>query len=107
MDIWGYPYLRSMVERSSDKPFAVLRISVEDDIKDLVALAEKGENTWPIRWVGGNLEGPIASQWVIRSMPTFYVLDEKGVIRNKGFIQPVEIEATVNMLLSEMSVPTP
>jgi peroxiredoxin len=102
-----YPYLRSMVEKFRDKPFALLGISVEDDIKELVALAEKGENTWPIWWDGENLEGPIASQWVIRSMPTFFVLDEKGVIRNKGFIQPVEIEATVNMLLNEMSAPRP
>jgi peroxiredoxin len=96
-----YPYLRAMVAKFKDQPFALLGISVEDDVKELRALAEKGENTWPIWWDGENLEGPIAAHWVIRSMPTFYVLDRSGVIRNKGFFQPDEMEATVNMLLTE------
>jgi peroxiredoxin len=97
-----YPHLRSLVVAHKEKPFALLGISVDDDINDLKALAEKGENNWPIWWDGVNEEGPIASQWIIRSMPTFFVLDPKGVIRNKGFIQPNEIEATVDMLLKEM-----
>ena len=97
-----YPDLRSLVVAHKEKPFALLGISVDDDINDLKALAEKGENNWPIWWDGVNEEGPIASQWIIRSMPTFFVLDPKGVIRNKGFIQPNEIEATVDMLLKEM-----
>lgn len=102
-----YPALRSMVEKYRGKPVALLGVSVEDDVKELVALAEKGETTWPIWWDGENLEGPLAAQWVVRSMPTFYVLDPKGVIRNKGFIQPGEIEATVDMLLKEMDGPKP
>ena len=102
-----YPYLRSMVENHRNTPFALLGISVDDDVKELVSLADKGETTWPTWWDGENLEGPLATQWVIRSMPTFYVLDSKGVIRNKGFIQPGEIEATVDMLLKEMNEPKP
>jgi peroxiredoxin len=97
------PYLRTMVENYRDKPFALLGVSVDDDVKELVALADKGENTWPIWWDGENAQGPLAEQWVVRSMPTFYVLDPKGVIRNKGFIQFGEIDATVEMLLKEMN----
>jgi peroxiredoxin len=97
-----YPRLRSLVESHREKPFALLGISVEDDISELKALAEKGENTWPIWWDGETGDGPIASQWMIQGMPTFFVLDPKGVIRNKGFIQANEIEATVDMLLKEM-----
>jgi len=102
-----YPYLRSMVENHQKKPFALLGISVEDDVKELASLANKGETTWPIWWDGENLEGPLAARWAIRAMPTFYVLDPKGVIRNKGFIQPGEIEASVDMLLKEMDEPKP
>jgi peroxiredoxin len=102
-----YPYLRSMVEKYKEKPVALLGISVEDDVKELVALAEKGETTWPIWWDGENLKGPLAARWVIRSMPTFYVLDTKGVVRNKGFLQPGEIAATVDMLLMQMGAVKP
>jgi peroxiredoxin len=97
-----YPYLRAMVEKFKGKPVALLGVSVEDDVKELVALAEKGETTWPIWWDGENLQGPLAARWAIRAMPTFYVLDPKGVIRNKGLLQPGEIEATVDMLVKEM-----
>lgn len=102
-----YPHLRSMVEKYRARPVALLGVSVEDDVKDLVALADKGETTWPIWWDGENLEGPLATRWFIRAMPTFYVLDPKGVIRNKGFLQPGEIEATVDMLLKERGVDKP
>jgi len=102
-----YPYLRAMVEKYREQPFALLGVSVEDDVKELVSLADRGENTWPIWWDGENLQGPLAAEWVIRAMPTFYVLDPKGVIRNKGFLQPADLEATVDMLLKEMNLPRP
>lgn len=102
-----YPYLRTMVEDYKGKPFALLGISVDDDVQELRALAEKGETTWPIWWDGEGAEGPLARQWVIRSMPTFYVLDREGVIRNKGFLQPRDIEATVDMLLREAGAAGP
>lgn len=96
-----YPGLRELVERFKREPFALLGISVDDDIKELKGITEKGEITWPLWCDGENLEGPIASRWVIRSMPTFYVLDRTGVIRNKGFLQLDDITRTVEMLLKE------
>ena len=95
------PSFRTMVETFEGRPFALLGISVDDDVKELLAVESKGETTWPIWFDGGNLDGPIASRWMIRSMPTIVVLDRAGVIRDKGFIQPPDIEATVTMLLKE------
>jgi len=40
-------------------------------------------------------------------MPTVYVLDRTGVIRNKGFLQLDEISGTVGMLLKEMAAEKP
>jgi len=102
-----YPGLRTLAGRFESKPFALLGISVDDDLAELKRLVEKGEVTWPIWCDGENLEGPIASRWVIRSMPTFYVLDRRGVIRNKGFLQVDEIWATVDMLLKEIGEASP
>lgn len=102
-----YPYLRDLVHRYQRKPVALLGISVDDDVKDLREIAERGETTWPVWWDGENKEGPIAAQWVVKAMPTFYVLDHKGVIRNKGFMQPEQIRNTVDMLLNEMLAAKP
>jgi peroxiredoxin len=102
-----YPHLRSIVEKYKGKPVALLGVSVDDDVKELVALERKGETTWPIWYDGENEQGPLAARWVIRSMPTFYVLDTMGIVRNKGFLQPGEIEATVDALVKETRAEKP
>ena len=45
--------------------------------------------------------GPISSKWGVRSWPTIYVLDHKGVIRFKGPRGEKMTEA-VEQLLAEM-----
>ena len=65
-----YPYLRQFVEDYKGKAVTLLGISVEDDVKELRMISEKGETTWPIWWDGENMQGPLASRWVIQSMPS-------------------------------------
>ena len=69
------PLLRMLVENYRDKPFALLGVSVDDDVKELVALADKGENTWPIWWDGEHegaarraMGGPVHAD-VLRARP--------------------------------------
>ena len=102
-----YPHLRPVVERFEGRPFALIGIHSSDDIHELKRLTNDKEITWRVVWDGEEEEGPITSRWVIRSMPTFYVLDHKGVIRNKGFLSPEEINGTVEMLLQEMAPEKP
>lgn len=97
-----YPGLRSLVERFEQRPFAMIGIHSLDDLEELKGLVRDKEITWRIVWDGEKIDGPIASQWMIRSMPTFYVLDHDGVIRNKGFIQVSELALTIEMLLKEV-----
>ncbi len=101
-----YPQLRLIAERFADRPFALLGINVDDDLNELKELTKAGDIIWPIWYDGEGAEGPIASRWVIRSMPTIYVLDTKGVIRNKGFLQGEELVGTVEMLLKETAATT-
>jgi thiol-disulfide isomerase/thioredoxin len=102
-----YPFLRTLVKQSEGKPFVLLGINIDDDRGELKDLVQKGEITWRAWWDGEGLEGPIAARWIIRSWPTVYILDHKGVIRNKGFLHPDEINGTVNMLLKELETAKP
>ncbi len=102
-----YPFLRTLAKRLEGKPFVLLGINIDDDRGELKELVQKGEITWRAWWDGEGLEGPIAARWIIRSWPTVYVLDHKGVIRNKGFLLPDEINGTVNMLLKELETAKP
>lgn len=55
------------------------------DSKERLAKAiQKGNVTWNSWWDGGDTYGPIASKWNVKSWPTIYLIDKKGVIRYKG-----------------------
>ena len=96
-----YPHERSLVARMQDKPFAL--IGVNSDPKEKVLAALKRENiTWRSWFDGGNTSGPIARQYGVRSWPTIYVLDAKGVIRYKN-VRGEAMDSAVNALLAEMA----
>ena len=96
-----YPHERSRVKRLADEPFAL--IGVNSDPKPKVVSALERENiTWRSFWDGGNTSGPIASKWNVRSWPTIYVLDHKGVIRYKN-VRGEAMDQAVDGLLAEMA----
>lgn len=88
------------MERLKDKPFALLGIN-SDTKERLLKTIEKEKMTWRSWWDGGNTGGPIATKWNVRSWPTIYVLDPKGVIRFKG-VRGEAMDKAVDALLEEM-----
>lgn len=59
--------------------------------------------TWRSFWDGGNTRGPIASAWGVKSWPTIYVVDDRGVIRYKGVRGP-KMDVAVDTLLKQATV---
>ena len=66
-----------------DKPFALLGINSDGDAEKVNAMVKKEGITWR-QALDGTTAGPIAKRWNVHGWPTIYVLDSKGVIRNKG-----------------------
>ena len=96
------PHERSLVKRLSGQSFALLGINVDQDRKKLEGfIGEQGIN-WRF-WCDGS-EGPIVKQWRVRSYPTIYVLDPKGIIRFKN-VRDKALEAAVAELLAEGNRP--
>src|SRR5437764_11825311 len=94
-----YPHERSLVKKFEGKPFVIL--GVNSDPKDRLRKTIKKENmTWRSWWDGGDTEGPIQKAWNIRSWPTVYVVDAKGVIRAKD-LGDEELEKRIESLLKE------
>ncbi len=97
-----YPHERSLVAKMKGKPFAL--IGVNSDSKEKVQAALKRENiTWRSFWDGGDTSGPIATQYGVRSWPTIYVLDHKGIIRYKG-VRGDKMDAAVDELIGKVSL---
>jgi peroxiredoxin len=81
-----WPHERSLVKNLADKPFAVIGVNIsEPNTAALKKLADKENLTWrsfsdPPTSEG---KGVIAKKWNLAGTPTIYLVDHKGVIRNK------------------------
>src|SRR3954464_14346146 len=73
------PHERSLVQRLKNKPFVLLGIS-HDRERDILKRTEEEKNiTWRSWWDGP--PGPIGNRWGIEGLPTFFLIDHKGIVR--------------------------
>ena len=97
-----YPHERSLVKKLADHPFALVGINSDRD-KDVLRKRLEEENiTWR-SFFQGSTDGPISTQWNIRGWPTLFLIDAKGVIRNKWLGSPSteELDKLIDELLAE------
>jgi thiol-disulfide isomerase/thioredoxin len=109
------PHERALVERYADKPFAIVGINgdtlaeenrkvtgadgkVIDDTERVKAALEKHKMTW--RSFRSGQHG-LAAEWNVRSWPTAYLIDHRGIIRGKWKGDPgeKELDAAVEKLV--------
>lgn len=92
------PHERQMVQRFSDKPFALISVSADPE-KDLVTRFLKSESMpWTHWWVGE--KAPILDKWNVRLFPTIYVIDARGTIRYRN-VRDKKLDEAVDTLVKE------
>ena len=97
-----YPHERSLVKRLANKPFALIGINSDKDLKKLKARITEENISWRSFWNGPEgTQGPISTEWNVRGWPTIYILDHKGVIRFKNK-RGEKMDEAVAQLLGEM-----
>ena len=98
-----YPHERSLVKKLKDKPFALLGVNSDEDLKALKPRLKEERITWRSFWNGPKgTRGPISAEWNVRGWPTIYIVDHKGVIRAKNK-RGEKMEEVVMELLAEVS----
>ena len=96
-----YPHERSLVERLSDQPFALLGVNSDEDTEELIEILREEDINWR-SWWDGSTTGPIQTQWQVNKRPTIHILDWDGVLRYAD-IEATEIDAAVDELLAELA----
>lgn len=97
-----YPHERSLVQNLAEKPFALVGVNSDSDLKKLKERMKQEKITWR-SFAEGQTGGPIATQWNVNGWPTIYILDAKGVIRYHSVgANESAIDATLKKLLAEM-----
>jgi len=107
LDIWAtwcppckamIPHERDMVKKLKGKPFTLVSISFDAKKETLTKFLESTEMPWTHWWEGQG--GKIDQELNVRSFPTIYILDGKGVIRYKN-LRGKQMEDAVEVLLRE------
>ncbi len=91
-----------MVNEFKDRPFALVGIN-SDGGRSALQKVIKEQNLNYRSAADGDTSGPIATAWNVHGWPTVYVIDAKGVIRNKFVgVDPTVLTNAVKSLLHEM-----
>ena len=80
------PHELALAERLKDKPFAVLGINCDEDRAAAVSAIKSERITWPNWHDGAPGAGLIAKRYHVRSYPTVFVIDGRGIIRHKQIV---------------------
>ena len=110
LDIWAtwcgpcramIPHERKMMERLKGKPFTILSVSCDDEKETLTGFLEKEKMPWD-HWFDGR-GGSVAKKFRVNAFPTLYLIDAKGVIRNKWVGSPKDevLDKAVDDLVAE------
>jgi RNA polymerase sigma factor (sigma-70 family) len=105
---------RSLAKKFEGRPFAMLGVGRDQDREVLKRARTEEHITWRSwfdragssgavgrRWLdGGMIPGPIAVRWNVGIWPTLYLLDHKGVIRDKN-LGLRDMEGLVERLVQE------
>ena len=110
LDVWAtwcvpctamIPHEREMVGRLAGKPFRLVDLSVDNEVKTVKDFLAREKLPWTHWWAGpGGPESPFMQDWDIRGIPAIFVLDGEGVIRYRN-VRGDELEKAVNALLKE------
>ncbi len=110
LDVWAtwcvpctamIPHEREMVGRLEGKPFRLVGLSIDDEVKTLKDFLAKEKLPWEHWWAGpGGAESSFVQDWDIRGIPAIFVLDGKGVLRYRN-VRGDELEKAVDALLKE------
>lgn len=99
-----YPHERSLVQKLEDKPFALIGVNSDRDLKALQEVLEDEEITWRSFWNGPQgTSGPISTEWNVHGWPTLFLIDHKGVIRHKWLGSPGDkvMDESIDKLVAE------
>ena len=97
-----YPHERSLVKRLENEPFALIGVNSDADLEELRPRLEAERITWRSFWNGEDgTQGPISTRWNVRSWPTLYYIDHKGVIRAKNVRDTAKMDALIDGLVAE------
>lgn len=80
------PHERELLERLKGRPFCIFGVNADSDQAQAARTALNRNIPFPSVWDGPDGWGPTLAQWNIHSLPSCFVIDADGVIRNRDLV---------------------
>ncbi len=96
-----YPHERALVKRYAGRPFALVGVNSDRDLDKIKGICRTEKITWS-NFRQTSTRGPIPTAWNVKSWPTVYVIDHKGIIRYKN-VRGQSLDAAVDKLMTGMA----
>src|SRR2546423_1705361 len=100
-----FAHERSLVKRLEGKPFVLIGVNSDKDREETKKKNEKEHITWRSFWNDNGTGGPISITWNVRGWPLLYLIDAKGIIRQKfGVVESPEekiLDEAIDALVKE------
>lgn len=93
------PHVKAAYEKLHDKGFEIVGISFDEDKDALQKTLKQKEMTWPQFFDGNGWKNKFGVQFGIQSIPTMWLVDKKGNLRDVN--ARGELEEKVTKLLAE------
>jgi thiol-disulfide isomerase/thioredoxin len=95
------PHERDIAKRLEGKPFVIVGVNADDDLKAATDAVVKHGITWrSFRDKSNKNARSISEEWMV-GFPTFYLIDQEGIIRKRwiGDQPPEEMNSSIDQLL--------
>ncbi|MEZ6141645.1 MAG: TlpA disulfide reductase family protein [Zavarzinella sp.] len=97
-----FPHSKKLLEKYEGKPFAIVGISIDDSASDLKSFLKRSPHPWKNIH---DADQEIASDWDVRAIPGFLLLDEKGVVHKNWIgtsVDPATVDREIDFLLEKI-----
>jgi thiol-disulfide isomerase/thioredoxin len=93
------PKIKRVYDKLHADGFEIVGISLDDKKEDLVRFIKKNEMAWPQYFDGKHWNNDISFRFGINSVPTQWLVDKKGILRELNARH--DLERSVERLLRE------
>jgi thiol-disulfide isomerase/thioredoxin len=93
------PELKKVAEKYRDRGLEVIGVNLDNERAEVDAFLKDNPLSWPQIVEGGGLEGRLAVEYGITSVPTMFLADSKGKVVNRNIRTAAEAGRQVEKLL--------
>lgn len=86
------PDLVKLAEKYGPKGFQIVGVSLDNDKADLEAFQKETNLNWPQIFEPGGIEGRLAAEYGIISLPTMFLIDAQGKVVDRGLRAAAEVD---------------